>query len=108
MSMKHMHKSFIVPMGNSSLSRARSVLESFTKGYTGTIVCDGYSVYDKLEGITFANCWAHVRRYWLKADSKNGQIGVNYCDELYRLERQFKHLPPSKRRKNAKNIRSRS
>lgn len=83
----------------SSLSRARSVLQSFTEGYKGTIVCDGYSAYDKLEGVTFANCWAHVRRYWLKADSKNGQIGVNYCDALYRLERKFKKLSPGKRRK---------
>ena len=86
----------------SSLSRARSVLEDFTKGYTGTIVCDGYSAYGKLEGVTFANCWAHVRRYWLKADSKNGQIGVKYCDDLYRLERKFKHMSPGKRRKQRK------
>ena len=35
--------------------RARSVLESFIEGYSGTIVCDGYSAYDKLEGVTFAN-----------------------------------------------------
>ena len=69
------------------------------KAYSGTIICDGYSAYEKVEGVTFANCWAHVRRYWLKADSKNGQIGVKYCDELYRLERKFKHLSPSKRRK---------
>lgn len=83
----------------SSLSRARSVLESFLEGYSGTIVCDGYSAYGKLEGVTFANCWAHVRRYWLTADSKNGRTGVSYCDDLYRLERKFKHLSPSKRRK---------
>ena len=83
----------------SSLSRARSVLEGFIEDYSGTIICDGYSAYDKIEGVTFANCWAHVRRYWLKADSKNGQTGVKYCDELFRLERQFKHLSPSKRRK---------
>jgi transposase len=88
-----------ITLFQSSLSRARSVLENFTRGYCGTIVCDGYSAYDKLEGVTFANCWAHVRRYWLKADSKNGQVGVKYCDELYRLERKFKHLSPSKRRK---------
>jgi transposase len=89
----------IMTLFQSSLSRARSVLESFIKGFSGTIVCDGYSAYDKLEGVTFANCWAHVRRYWLKADSKNGRIGVSFCDELYRLERKFKHLSPSKRRK---------
>lgn len=86
----------------SSLTRARSVLESFIEGFSGTIVCDGYSAYGKIEDVTFANCWAHVRRYWLKADSKNGQIGVNYCDDLFRLERQFKHLSPSKRRKKRK------
>ncbi|MDQ0176445.1 transposase [Bacillus chungangensis] len=67
----------------SALSHARSVLESFIKDYSGTIVGDGYSAYDKIEGVTFANCWAHVRRYWLKADSKNGQIGIKYCDVIY-------------------------
>lgn len=89
----------MIVLFQSSLSRARSVLESFIENYSGTIVCDGYSAYDKIEGVNFANCWAHVRRYWLNADSKNGQIGVSYCDALYRLERQFKHLSPSKRRK---------
>jgi transposase len=89
----------IITLFHSALSRARSVLESFIKGFSGTIICDGYSAYDKIEGVTFANCLAHVRRYWLKAESKNGQIGVNFCDDLYRLERQFKHLSPSKRRK---------
>jgi transposase len=86
----------------SSLSRARSVLEGFIEDYSGTVVCDGYSAYDKIAGVDFANCWAHVRRYWLKADSKNGKIGVKYCDDLYRLERQFKNLSPSKRRKKRK------
>ncbi|MGJ7920932.1 IS66 family transposase [Neobacillus sp. LXY-4] len=89
----------IITLFKSSLSRARSVLESFIEGFSGTIICDGYSAYDKIEGVTFANCLAHVRRYWLKVESKNGQIGVKYCDDLYRLERQFKHLSPSKRRK---------
>nr|WP_279665432.1 IS66 family transposase [Ectobacillus ponti] len=83
----------------SALSRARSVLEDFLGTYSGTIICDGYSAYGKIEGISFANCWAHVRRYWLKADSKHGKTGVAYCDDLYRLERQFRSLSPSKRRK---------
>lgn len=58
------------------------------------------------KGLPSQNCWAHVRRYWLKADNKNGRIVVSYCDDLYHLERKFKHLPPVKRRKNAKNTRS--
>ncbi len=28
---------------------------------------------------------------------------MDFCDELYRLEREFKHLPPSKRRKRRQN-----
>ncbi|GKV67503.1 hypothetical protein NCCP2716_00010 [Sporosarcina sp. NCCP-2716] len=64
----------------SALSRSRDASRSFIPGYKGTLICDGYSVYGNLEGITFANCWAHVRRYWLKADSKNGRIGVAYSD----------------------------
>lgn len=89
----------IIVLFQSALSRGRSVLEDFTNGFKGTIICDGYSAYGNLPDVTFANCWAHVRRYWMKADSKNGQVGVDYCDQLYRLERQFKHLSPGKRRK---------
>lgn len=92
----------IITLFQSSLSRARSVLHTFTQNFKGTMVCDGYSAYGNLPGIKFANCWAHVRRYWLKADSKNGRVGVEYCDQLYRLERKFKHLSPSKRRKMRK------
>ena len=89
----------VIVLFQSALSRARSVLEGFINNFRGTIICDGYSAYDKIADVSFANCWAHVRRYWLKANSKNGMIGVNFCDELYRLEREFKHLSPSKRRK---------
>lgn len=84
---------------HSSLSRSRSVLETFTADFKGMIICDGYSAYGNLPDITYANCWAHVRRYWHQADSKQGQIGVDYCDQLYRLERKFKKLKPGKRRK---------
>lgn len=89
----------IIVLFQSALSRGRSVLADFTAGFKGTMICDGYSAYGNLPDVTFANCWAHVRRYWLKADSKNGQVGVDYCDQLYRLERKFKHLSPGKRRK---------
>lgn len=40
---------------------------------------------------------AHVRRYWLKADSKNGRIGVDYCDRLFHIKRKIKHLSPEER-----------
>lgn len=82
-----------------ALTRGRIVLKDFLPDFKGTIICDGYSAYENIPNVTFANCWAHVRRYRLKADSKNGRIGAEYCHRLYRLERQFKHLSPSKRRK---------
>ena len=40
-----------------------------------------------------------MRRYWLKADSQNGRIGVAYCNQLYALERKFKGLSAKNRLK---------
>src|SRR5690606_10121159 len=60
----------VIVLFHSALSRSRSILEEFTANFKGTVICDGYSAYDKLPNIKFANCWSHVRRYWLKADNK--------------------------------------
>ncbi|MEK4384796.1 IS66 family transposase [Solibacillus sp. FSL W7-1464] len=87
----------IIVLFKSALSRGRAVLEDLIKGFKGTVICDGYSAYGQLPHVQFANCWAHVRRYWLKADSKNGRIGVQYCDRLFHIERKIKHLSPEER-----------
>ncbi|WP_235802096.1 IS66 family transposase [Ureibacillus massiliensis] len=87
----------IIVLFKSALSRSRAVLEDLISGFKGTVICDGYSAYGHLPNIEFANCWAHVRRYWLKADSKNGQIGVDYCDQLFHIERKIKPLSPEER-----------
>lgn len=87
----------VIVLFKSALSRGRAILEDFIKGFKGTVICDGYSAYAHLPDVQFANCWAHVRRYWLKADSKNGQIGVQYCDKLFHIERKIKHLSPEER-----------
>ena len=54
--------------------------QEFLKGFTGVVVCDGYSAYRKLDrenpDITFAGCWTHARRYFsdaLKALPKAAQ-----------------------------------
>ena len=40
--------------------------QEFLKGFTGVVVCDGYSAYRKLDrenpDITFAGCWTHYPR----------------------------------------------
>ena len=66
----------IIILFQSALSRSRTVLEEFTAGFKGTLICDGYSAYGNLPNVIFANCWAHVRRYWLKADSKTGKLAL--------------------------------
>ena len=87
----------VIVLFKSALSRGRAILEDFMRGLKGIIICDGYSAYGQLPDVQFANCWAHVRRYWLKAESKNGQIGVQYCDRLFHIEREIKHLSPEQR-----------
>lgn len=72
-------------------------MEDLIAGFKGTVICDGYSAFGHLPDVQFANCWAYTRRYWLKADSKNGRIGVDYCDRLYQIERKIKHLSPEER-----------
>lgn len=46
-------------------------LREFLKGFTGIVVCGGYSAYRKLDyespDITFAGCWIHARRYFSDA-----------------------------------------
>lgn len=89
----------VIVLFEHSLTRGREVLKAYLEGFEGTIICDGYSAYADLANITFANCWAHVRRYWLKVGTAQGAIGVAYCNQLYRLERKWKGLPPKRRQK---------
>lgn len=89
----------IIVLFEHSLSRSRDVLKAYLAGFSGTVICDGYSAYGDLADVKFANCWAHVRRYWLKVGTAQGAIGVAYCNQLYALERKWKHLPPKRRQK---------
>lgn len=89
----------IIVLFEHSLTRSRDVLKAYLAGFSGTIVCDGYSAYGDLPNVTFANCWTHVRRYWLKVGTVQGAIGVAYCNQLYSLERKWKGLPPKRRQK---------
>ena len=87
----------IIVLFKSALSRGRAILENLISGFKGIVICDGYSAYGQLLNVQFANCWAHVRRYWLKADSKNGRKGVEYCDRLFHIERKIKQSSPEER-----------
>lgn len=44
-------------------SRARTVVTDFLEGWSGTIIADGYTVYDDLgKNITRVSCMVHIRR----------------------------------------------
>lgn len=59
---------------------------------------DGYSGYNKVEGIKRCCCYAHIRRYFYDAIPKGHHKdmslpavqGVLYCDKLFEYERHFK------------------
>jgi len=85
--------------------RSRACAEEFLSGYQGYLQCDGYSVYDGIEGVTPVGCWAHARRKYdeaLKAESKNkGRThkAISFISQLYQLESHAKnkHLSPQER-----------
>ena len=79
----------------------------FLKDFKGFVHSDGYSGYNKLTGITRCGCWAHLRRKFIEAIPKktgtdepltNAEIGRDYCNQLFEIERDLKHLSPAERR----------
>jgi transposase len=77
---------------------------NFLKGYSGILMTDGYTGYDAVSGVTRSYCFAHARRYWHKSlpknpEGSNAKIGLDYCDKLFELEREWKELPHEERRK---------
>jgi transposase len=81
--------------------------EKFLKGFSGYLHTDGYEGYHKLpENITIVGCWAHMRRKLFdalkilpkdKRAGSNAAKGVDYCDRLFQLEKQFALLTPEER-----------
>jgi transposase len=74
----------------------------FLKGWRGTLMTDAYAGYDSVDCKNHSNCFAHARRYWVKAIPKNpkgskAKIGLDYCDKLFELEREWADLPPKER-----------
>ena len=87
----------------------------FLKGFTGTVVCDGYSAYRKLdresETIVFAGCWTHARRHFAdalkalpKKDHQAAKDTIAYeaikrIGAIYHLDNQLADLKPDDRKK---------
>ena len=88
--------------------------EEFLKDFKGIVVCDGYSVYRKLDrenpDIVFAGCWSHARRRFAealkalpKAAQKNAKETIAYeavsrIAAIYHLDNQMEGQPAKARK----------
>jgi transposase len=77
--------------------------ENFLRGWSGFCHTDGYAGYHGLKNVTVVGCWAHVRRKFndafqiSKAPESPAKIGLDYCNALFALEREFAGMSPEER-----------
>lgn len=78
-----------------SNSRATAHIENQLEGFEGTLLTDGYAAYDRYAKnkpqIIQAQCWAHTRRYFVKAEAIEPEttgLALDYIGALYQLEEQ--------------------
>ena len=77
-------------------SNAADFLKDAADGYY--LMTDGYKGYNKVPSANRCACWAHIRRYWLRAIPKGHEKdfthpavqGLLYCDKLFSYERTYK------------------
>lgn len=87
-------------------SRSGDNAASYLKDFKGYVHSDGYSGYNKLDGITRCGCWTHLRRKFVEAipDKKavdapltSAEIGRDFCNQLFKVEESLKDLTPKER-----------
>ena len=79
--------------------------KEFLKGFHGTLVHDQYKGYNKVECVTHAGCWAHLRRKFVEAmvgqaaspESTAGQA-VLRLKEIFAIESSLQELTAEERR----------
>lgn len=85
-------------------SRSGKWAKNFLEGFSGVLITDGYSGYNKVQGAERAGCWAHMRRKWLDAMPEGADAatckavkGYEFCNRLFELERSFEKLSAEER-----------
>lgn len=88
-------------------SRGGYHAEEFLKGFSGYLTCDGFGGYNKLKDVIRCGCLAHMRRYWHEAlpvkskkspDKTPAEIGFDYCNQLFELEKEYADLDADTRK----------
>jgi len=86
-------------------TRSRDGPGTFLAGYRGYVQADAASTFDLLYGpgkATEVGCWAHARRYFVRAQDSDAELSGQAIDQirvLFRIEREAKALPPEERRR---------
>lgn len=80
-------------------TRLSSCPKTFLKGFSGILQTDGYQGYNYVENVKRIYCLAHIRRKYFDIVSKlkdealknsRAIIGFNYCEQLYKIEKDLK------------------
>ena len=83
--------------------RGADYVKEFLKGFSGYLHCDGYKAYKDLDDVILVECWAHARRKFhdaivcLPKEQQKGTkalIGLEFCNELFKIEKEIKKLSP--------------
>lgn len=76
-----------------SASRAHAVVRELLGTYEGVLLTDGYEAYDRYAAqvakLVHAQCWSHVRRYFVESESAEpelSQMALDRIGELYAHE----------------------
>ncbi|HEC07713.1 MAG TPA: IS66 family transposase [Thiolapillus brandeum] len=80
-----------------SPGRGSQHLEALLKEFEGVLLTDGYAAYDRFARnkpeITQAQCWAHARRYFVRAESIEPKAVAEALEQigaLYRIEEEIR------------------
>lgn len=80
-------------------TRSSSCPKNFLGDFKGFIQTDGYNGYNSVINATRIYCLAHIRRYFHNIivdldeealKSSRGVIGFNYCEQIYKLEKELR------------------
>lgn len=78
-------------------TRAMSAIEPYIKDFSGKVITDGYTVYDKLsakyDNIEHASCWAHTRREFFEAkdyEPVRSNKALELIQKLYEVEAEIR------------------
>ncbi|KOF55786.1 hypothetical protein AGR56_18510 [Clostridium sp. DMHC 10] len=87
-------------------TRSSSCPKNFLGDFKGFLQTDGYTGYNSVSNATRVYCLAHIRRYFHNIivdldeealKTSRGIIGFNYCEQIYKLEKELKETYSSEK-----------